>query len=198
MKNSVKGRRLCLRGTRSALFPLAEDSTFTQFKGRRQIGLRVGPRLLRAMMKVQVREMYGESALAKRWGVSLRRKSKKKPVSAEERLPKLRRWHAIPEKSTEAVVAAAEASTRRFATPPPMMTISDDDDSAQDVGAAAESGTQTVVNMRGKRIDSVVAAQGSHSEGTGRRANPWPEDCGLCALKNLTAEPSFSLKTCLL
>ena len=139
------------------------------------------------MMKVQVREMYGESALAnfkaskrwlrsfaKRWGVSLRRKSKKKPVSAEERLPKLRRWHAIPEKSTEAVVAAAEASTRRFATPPPMMTISDDDDSAQDVGAAAESGTQTVVNMRGKRIDSVVAAQGSHSEGTGRIA-----DCAL-------------------
>ena len=51
---------------------------------------------------------------------------------------------------------------------------SDDDNSAQDVGAAAESGTQTVVNMRGKRIDSVVAAQGSHSEGTGRIA-----DCAL-------------------
>lgn len=59
--------------------------------------------------------------------------------------------------------------------------------------AAAKSSPQmpTSTNLRGKRIDAVVAAQASHSETQG--GPKWAEDCGLCALKNLTGEPSFTL-----
>ena len=78
-------------------------STIEKLKERRGHGLRVGPRLLTSMMKKNVDDQYGREAmllfkasktwrakLARRWGISLKRRSNKKSISAEERLPKVR------------------------------------------------------------------------------------------------------------
>ena len=99
---SRTGRRTQLGGGRSPQFPVSEAKVFEQFKEYRAKGLRVGPHLLTAMMMKSVKDDYGSSAaehfkggtpwrqrFLNRWGISLKRRSNKKSISAEERLPKV-------------------------------------------------------------------------------------------------------------
>ena len=98
---------MSLCGSRSALFPAAEKLTYDEFKSIRGEGARVSGQMMRILMKKHVGAVYGSNivekfkaskrwlaAFARRWSLSLRRKSNAKSFSAEERRPKLTRWHA--------------------------------------------------------------------------------------------------------
>ena len=47
------------------------------------------------------------------------------------------------------------------------------------------------MNRRGAPVDALVARQSTHKEADGEDA--WGDDCGLCALKNVTSNASFTL-----
>ena len=175
LANSKDGRRMSLGSCRSALYPIAEKVTYDLFRKRREKGLRIGPRLLRAMMRVEVKGAYGPEpaalfkaskswlySFARRWGLSLRKRNNGKAVSAEERLPKIQRYLARFRRrlrrgpAGEAAVALLKA--------------------AKDEAALVSS------SHRGLDGKPMVAHQQDHG-----LAN----DCGLCALKNATGNANI-------
>jgi hypothetical protein len=170
--DSKQARRMCLGGGRGALFPLAEKKTFDEFSKLRADGLRVSPRMLSAIMKKSVRDIYGDaasnfktskkwrSAFAGRFGLSLRVKNNKKSTSAEARLPKIKRWYARWRRRLQ-------SGKRGLAA----------------VGAIEGGALSARKCHRGHDSEAIVASQGSHGI---------PLDCGLCALKNATSNKSIS------
>ena len=174
LANSKIGRRVCLGGGRSALFPLAEHATFTEFRSMRSRGLRVSPRMARALMIKYIKEHYDDSAretfkASSRWlaafsfrcGLSYRRKSNKKPISAAERVPKLQRWHARLRRRLQ----RGEFKKDEY--------------------------KPAALNKRGEKVDIIVSAQSSHRETPGGTA--WDLDCGLCAVKNAASDSTLTL-----
>ena len=177
LANSKAGRRMALGGGRSALFPLAEQETFLEFKSMRKRGLRISPRMLRSLMVKHVSKLYGEPArqtfkASKRWlaaysfrfTLPYRRKSNKKATSASERVPKLKRWHA--------------RFRRRLMR-----------------GIKREEHQPGATNHRGGKVDVIVSAQGSHRETPSGAV--WGSDCGLCAIKNVTVDATLTLSNLL-
>ena len=76
------------------------------YREKRRKGLRISGHFLRITMKRIVQQHYGTtdasfkasscwlSLFARHFSISLRRKTNKKHLSVEERLPKCQRWHA--------------------------------------------------------------------------------------------------------
>ena len=164
---------------RGALFPLAEQATFDDFKEKRALGLRVGPRLLSALMKRHVANFYGREIaktfksartwrrlFALRHSISLKKASNKKSVSAAERLPKIKRWLARFRRLLRKNRAAFKKPVAHPEDP------------------KAEENLRSVAH-RGNDGTLVIARQGSHGV---------KNDCGLCALKNVTVCTQFSLQ----
>ena len=88
-------------------FAAAETELHAEYRAKRKRGERVSGQWLRISMKRLVREHYGDDAadgfkasklwlrhFARRFGISLRRKSNAKAEPVEVRLPKIKRWHA--------------------------------------------------------------------------------------------------------
>jgi hypothetical protein len=176
LKASRAGRRMCLGSGWMCKYALAEKATYDDFKEKRSRGLRIGPRMLSLIMRKKVAEIYGKSApfkggkpwrqrFAKRWSISLRKKSNKKPISAAERLPKVKRWFARFRRRLRRGSAAKKAITERAKK------------------ATAECRAALIATRHGNNRDKMVALQGSHG---------MADDCGLCALKNITGNPGIS------
>eukprot|EP00966_Prymnesium_polylepis_P199203 4615564-Prymnesium_polylepis.1 len=104
---SRAARRCVLQKSVTRPYAAAEAEVHAIYREKRQKGLTVGPHFLRATMKKVVKKHYGSDAAdtfkaSRGWlrrftnyyGMSLRRKSNKKHLSIEERLPKCKRWHA--------------------------------------------------------------------------------------------------------
>ena len=176
LSNSKEGRRMQLNGGRSALFPLAEQGTFDEFKRYRENGCRVSGQMLRILMKSNVKLKYGNAAaghfksskkwlnaFSKRYSMSLRRKKNAKNMSAEERLPKIKRWHA----------RFRRRLIRRMTTHRTTTT------------------TSISTNLRGGSTTTLVSSQASHRETPDGPV--WPLDCGLCAAKNVTSDKTLTL-----
>ena len=104
---SRAARRVSLHPGRTVPFAAAEAETHAGYRAKRIRGERVPGQWLRVTMKRNVREFYGDDAaagfkasklwllhFARRFGISLRRKSNAKAEPVEVRLPKIKRWHA--------------------------------------------------------------------------------------------------------
>lgn len=105
--NSAKARKFTLHGGRQCAFLAAEMELESLYKARRKAGKRVNERWLCVTMRKLIRENYGDEPAdhfkgsygwvwryANRHGISLRRANNHKHQSVEERLPKIKRWHA--------------------------------------------------------------------------------------------------------
>ena len=99
--------RLSLHPGGRCRFPLAEEEVFAAYTLRRAKGQRVTARFLRVAMRRAIHQRYGEEAassfrasprwlqaFARRHRISLRRKTNSKHLPVEERVDKIKRWHA--------------------------------------------------------------------------------------------------------
>ena len=104
---SRAARRCTLRKGGCRRFAAAEEEVYSMYREKRRKGLRVTAHYLRVLMKKTVGKHYGDEAAAtfkasggwlskftRHYDMSLRRKTNKKHLSVEERLPKCKRWHA--------------------------------------------------------------------------------------------------------
>lgn len=104
---SNAARRMTLQQGRGVPFAAAEAELYAMFKARRRAGQRVQERWLVINMRKLIRTHYGDEPakqfkgsygwvfrLARRHNISLRRANNHKHQSVEERLPKIKRWHA--------------------------------------------------------------------------------------------------------
>ena len=104
---SRAARQVSLHPGRTVPFAAAETELHAGYRAKRRGGERVSGQWLRISMKRLVREFYGDDAadgfkasklwlrqFARRFGISLRRKSNAKAEPVEMRLPKIKRWHA--------------------------------------------------------------------------------------------------------
>ena len=100
-------RRTTLHRGRAPPFAAVEVETHKHYRDRRKRGERVSGQWLRVTMKRLVRKLCGDAAadsfkaskwwlrsFARRFGISLRRKSNSRAESVLVRLPKIKRWHA--------------------------------------------------------------------------------------------------------
>ena len=183
LMDSKKARRYCLGGGRKAWFPSAEMATYDELCFyRRERGARVGPQYLSAMMRKHVAALYGpnEAKLFKaskkwrrvfaiRFTLSLRKACNKKALSALERLPKAQRWFARLRRRLQ----RGEHGRR----------------AVQELALAASLAQESAAKQKQLlvRVISdakvIVSAQGSHG---------FSRDCGLCALKNVTANSAIA------
>lgn len=105
--SSKKARKTSLHPGRKMMFAAAEVELLHLFRQERRRGLRINDRWLCVKMKSIVREHYGEDkaslfkashgwllAFADRNSLSLRRANNIKHAPVEERLPRIKRWHA--------------------------------------------------------------------------------------------------------
>lgn len=105
--NSKKARSMTLHPGRQSAFLAAEVELQRLFKARRSEGKRVNERWLCVNMRKLIRQHYGDEPAnnfkgsygwvwryAHRHGIALRRANNHKHQSVEERLPKIKRWHA--------------------------------------------------------------------------------------------------------
>ena len=109
---------LCSRSRKQAkgMFAIQEQVVYDQFCKLRKVGRQIGPRFLRQVMQREVRKVANDPAcppskqqaakafmggsrwlfrFAKRWAITLRRKTNVKKVPIEERAKKIKRWMAI-------------------------------------------------------------------------------------------------------
>jgi hypothetical protein len=169
--------------------------------------------LLTATMKNQVRNHYGPAALTGfkaspkwrrcwyvRFSVSLRRKTNKKPLSAAERLPKAKRflarlrWRLRKGKGGKATPNGVGSSSNSSSSSSSSSsstaggTSASSSSSSSSSSSGGGSGGGEISEEQRQRIErqhrghdgaAVFAAQGSHGLAM---------DCGLCALKNVTAD----------
>ena len=104
---SRAARRCTLHKGKNRPFAAAEAEVHALYREKRKKGLPVTAHYLRVQMKTTVRKHYGMVAcdtfkasgrwlqkFARHFEMSLRRKTNKKHLSVEERLPKCKRWHA--------------------------------------------------------------------------------------------------------
>ena len=147
--------------------------------------------------------------------MSLRKRSNKKSVSAEAREPKLRRWHArfrrrLGRYGENGPSKRSSHSDKSVTSRDSSQQKSDQAASSSSTGiklpsslpsdqAASSSSTSTapttsrrgpIVNTRGFDVKLMVSTQASHVDSAGVT---WREDCGLCAVKNVTVQPDFTL-----
>ena len=105
--DSRQARKLSLHAGKAAAYPHAESETYNQYLEWRAKGIRVGGRTLKRVMKKNVLDEHGAAVashfmasrkwlvlFAKRHRISLKRKSNKKPLPAEQRIPKVMVWFA--------------------------------------------------------------------------------------------------------
>ena len=106
--SSRAARRTTLHpGQRRRTFAAAETEVHAIYKEKRAKGLPVSAQFLRITMKRTMLKHYGEAAtnlfrasgrwltsFTRQYNMSLRRRSNKKHLSVEERMPKCQRWHA--------------------------------------------------------------------------------------------------------
>lgn len=120
--SSKKARQMTLHAGRQCAFLAAEQELESLFKIRRKQGKRVNERWLVVTMRKLIREHFGDEPadgfkgsygwvwrFAHRHGISLRRANNHKHQSVEERLPRIKRWHA--------------RLRRRLSTPSPGMML---------------------------------------------------------------------------
>lgn len=104
---SKSARKMSLHRGRGAVFHVAEEELYKLFKQRRSRGLRISERWFVINMRKLIRQHYGDEMadkfkgsygwvgrFASRYNLSLRRGNNHKNSSVEERLPKIKRWHA--------------------------------------------------------------------------------------------------------
>ena len=101
----VSARKAALHPGRKRKFAAAEEEVMAIYREKRRKGLRISGYFLRITMKRIVQQHYGTdvsfkasscwlSLFARHFSISLRRKTNKKHLSVEERMPKCQRWHA--------------------------------------------------------------------------------------------------------
>lgn len=105
--NSRAARKVTLHKGKVRPYAAAEAEVHASYREKRKLGLPVTAHYLRITMKKTIRQFYGDEAAdsfkaSPKWlqaftryfEMSLRRKTNKKHMSIEERMPKCQRWHA--------------------------------------------------------------------------------------------------------
>ena len=105
-RGAARKRVSCIVQPRRGKYPLLEKQLYTDIRTKRAKGLRVTTKWIRIHMKKLISKQHGNDAakdwkltlswrfkFCRRWGISLRRKTKSaKPLF--DRPPKIKRWHA--------------------------------------------------------------------------------------------------------
>lgn len=168
-RTSRQAMKLSLHAGKRAAYPVAEEKTYTQYLSWRKVGIRVGGRTLKRLMKKHVKEEYGDGTasyfkaskkwlvlFAKRHHIALKRKTNKKSLPASERIPKVKTWFA-----------RLVRRLKRF-------TLS----------GSTESGGN------GCSASKIISVQGASFE-MEKPSELWGRDCGFAAIRNVTVDRSL-------